>query len=292
MVQSTFELFKGTNGGVSGQSRHKRYYDLALPGMTWGMGSCVSVPHMNTVGNAATYTITVPATVDNDTYYSVTIDGVTVGVTTDADATQAELAAALFDALRQDGEIGRNTISLASNVITVESRLIGEAMSVSANTGATTNDLVIAQTVAPTVGSVIPFGRFVGRLSSYSRNTKDGTSQASLINHASNFTLLGVTLSTHFAQSQQLPATEDGYPFGHQMNVLKDTGSLKGVWAETSALNLAIGDSVYIDVTAGNEGKITNVSSGNMDVSSLVSVVVGANSSLSTQIALIKFELS
>ena len=86
-----------------------------------------------------------------------------------------------------------------------------------------------------------------------------------MIDATSGYEVLGVTLSSQATQGVGYFANaKDGYAFGTVMNVLKNIGTYKGVWVEAVDPDLAIGDTPYIAVATGNEGKITKTSSGNL----------------------------
>lgn len=266
-----------SNLPISGQRNFNRYMPNGLPGMMSGMGSAQIYPHMNTLGTLDTFTVTPPATVDNSSVYSVSVNGVTVSFTTDANATTAELGTGLYNLMRQDPEfysLVEVTINTSTSVITLVSRAVGTTLTVVADPAALTNVITVAKTVSTSSNLIIPFGRFVGRLSSYARDQRQNVSTATLVNAASGFELLGVTLSSHATEKVgRFGQAQDGYAFGTTMNVVKNTGTYKGVYVECVEPNLVIGDSARIAVGAGNEGKLTKETSGTINVSTSVIIV-------------------
>lgn len=281
----------------SGQGNYERYMSPALAGMMSGMGSKIVVPALNNVATVDTVTITPPATVDNSTAYSITLvaaaasgsKNLTVSFTTDGSATTAELGAGLYAAIIADPEfysIVDAALNTGTSVITLSARAVGTLLTVTSNSAATTNDLTIART-AGSANAIIPFGRFVGRQSSYYRDPVTGFSAMNLVSHASNFSDYGITLLSQATEQVGLyNQTQDGYAFGRTMEVLKKTGTYRGVWIETVESNLAIGASARIEVTAGNEGKLTANTSGTVNISSLVTVISATQQAFGKNITL------
>ncbi|PHK00173.1 hypothetical protein VF04_04520 [Nostoc linckia z7] len=267
----------------------------ALPGMLSGFGSCTILPHINSVAAFDTVTITPPATVDNSKEYKVIVNGRTVSFTTDANATTAELGAGLYAAIQQDPVVyGLVDVALntGTSVITLTARTVDLPLTVATNSADTTNDIAIAKTVSTSSNAIIPFGRFVGRKSTYTRDTLEGVSQATLIDATSGYEVLGVTLSSQATQKVgRFSAAKDGYAFDTVMNVLKNIGTYKGVWVESVDADLAIGDTPYIAVASGNEGKITKTSSGNLAAGSNIKIISAAQQSFGKNIALIEIKL-
>lgn len=288
-----------SNAPVTGQVNFNRYMPPAVPGMLSGTGQAKIYPHTNTYGTLDTITITPPATVDNSATYKVTLNStsvVSVEFTTDANATTAELANGLFAAMRTNPifyslvDVALNT---GTNVITLTARSVGTTISLTQDSaGTTTNDLTIAKTVSTSSNLIIPFGRFVGRQASYPRDAREGVSAATLINHATNYEVLGVTLSSHATEQVGIfNNAVGGYAFTKTMNVLQDVGTYKGVWVECVESNLIIGDSAYIAVGSGNEGKVTKTSSGNVDVTSKVKILSATEVSFGKNIVLCEVKL-
>jgi len=280
-------VFFPTSSPTTGQNDYRRYMPPAYPGMINGMGQFRCYPCVHNVASVDTWTLTPPGTVDASTTYTVTINGVPVSFTTDASPTVAELMTGLYSQavsspqLYSSVEIARNT---GTNVITITSRSALTQLSVITNSGDTTNDIVVANTLPPNpapgnIASAIPLGRFVGRKADYYRDTLENVSGVTLINAASGYEVLGVTIydGSH-ERTGRFHYAQEGYPFGSVMSVLRDTGTMKGVWIQTADADLAIGDAAYIAVAAGKEGMLTKSSSGTIDISSKVRIVSAAQS--------------
>lgn len=281
----------------SGQSNYERYSDKGLAGQLSGMGSKLVVPALNNVATVDTVTITPPATVDNSATYSITLvaaaasgsKNLTVEFTTDGSATTAELGAGLYAAMIADAEfysIVNASLNSGTGVITLTARAVGTVLTVTSNSSATTNDLNIART-AGSATAIIPFGRFVGRQSSYYRDPVTGFSAMNLVSNASNFSDYGITLLSQATEQVGLyNQAQEGYAFGRTMDVLKKTGTYRGVWIETVESNLAIGANPRIEVTAGNEGKLTANTSGTVNIFSLVTVISATQQAFGKNITL------
>lgn len=260
--------------GAVGQTNFSRTIPEALPGMRAGVGEVQVMPFINNAGlTSPTYTITPPGTVDNSADYTVTVNGIAVTVTTDASATTAELGLLLYNALVANPLIGRLaniSLNTSTGVVTLVSTITNTGITiVQTNAGTTTNDLTIANTVAVGTGTDIPVGRAVGTLSSYTAD-RDGYYPAALINHATNFTFRGFT-ELRVLERNAIGTNEGGvYKTNQVMNVLTDTNVTQGIWVEAVDSDIVVGDSCYIAISAGNEGKVTKTSSGNMNVSTIV----------------------
>lgn len=153
---------------MSDASFHTRLGDAraALPIGLIGallLGSCH--PKSDTVVNAAgqaaqVTTIAVPASVDNSTAYSVTLDGVTATYTSDASATQAELGAGLVAALAAEpGARGQMTAAYSGGTLTLTGTYAGVAHTVSVSGGTGSNILgTPSTTTSASMGTSVPFG--------------------------------------------------------------------------------------------------------------------------------------
>lgn len=282
------------NTPISGQTDYHRYQPIAYPGMLSGMGSNLVLPYTNDVATQDTYTVAAPAVVDASTEYKVTVNGVTVSFTTDATPTDVELATGLYNAMRMDAEFLRYVdASLSTATITLTARGVGVKLNVSVNSADTTNDLTLTNTVSPSTSNSIPFGRFVGRKASYKIDAREGVSQASLIDHATDYTdIFGPTLVTHHTERVGIASKAvEGYNFGDTINVIEDTGTLKGVWVECVETDIAVGDAAYIAIAAGNEGKLTKTATGNVDISTKARIVTGSHPTVGNRyIALITWK--
>lgn len=281
--------------GYPGTGNYNRYMPQGYPGRLSGMGQVQIYPHVNNLCQTEIWTITPPGTPTASTTYNLTINGVTVSATTDASPTALELGTALYNAFRLEAQLYgaiEPTLNTSTGVITLEVMGFAQNLVVSATAG-----IVAVKTVSATYGNIIPFGRFVGRKASYYRDPQDGSGTATLIDHASDYTLLGVTM-TSYATERINPNNNlnvqalEGYPFGYVMNVLKDTGTCKGVWVETVEPDLAFGDPLYVAIGAGNEGKLTKTAGSNVPLVGKASLEIAANPTFGNRsIALISLHL-
>lgn len=283
-------------GRYGGQQNFTRDVQRGMPGTIEGFAPYSALPYVNSVGGVApVYTITPPATIDASANYSLTIDGITVTYATPSSgATTLSVGAGLFAALRAEAQIFRKAnfdLNGTSGVITVTSLLLNVPLAITSPSNATTtNDLTIAQTVNAGVETRIPFGRFVGRKSTYSIDSLTGVSPASLIDAATGYEVLGITMKQIFEKDRIGPQAQANYPFMSVMNVINNTGTNKGLWTEVVDLNInPMTDSLYIAVAGANAGKASNQSSGNVDYSAkakfVSSTLVGINN---IQLALVK----
>jgi len=255
-----------------GQQTFRRDLPVGMPGTIEGMGNYRSLPYQNTAtSKQAVYTITPPGTVDASTGYQVTIDGTTVTATTGGSTTTAQLGALIYSAIRANGIIYRKldaALNVSTGVVTLTARTYNTPLTITTNSAVTTNDLTVANTVAVGTDVRIPFGRFVGRLSSYTVDPATGLSPAALISHATNYEMLGVTLKQIYEKDSIGPKAQASYPPQATLEVLSGCSEIKGIWVEAVDADIDMrSHSVYIAVSAGNEGKVTRVSSGAMDIS-------------------------
>lgn len=262
--------------GLMGQTSFSRVMPVGMPGTLEGMAPARVMPYMNQASaRQAVYTVTPPATVDASATYSLAIDGVTVSVSSGGSPTTASLGALLYNALRAEPLVFRKfeiALNAGSGVVTLTHRFYNIAATITSPSNAsTTNDLVIANTVAVGTDVRIPFGRFVGRLSSYTVDA-DGVSNAALIDHASNYTVLGVTMKQVYEKDKVGPDAAASYPSGVTMNVCQSVGTNKGIWVECVEPDIIQTDTLYIEitgsnpVTGSNAGMVTKTSSGKASV--------------------------
>lgn len=286
---------------ATGQSNYSRYMSPALAGMMSGIGSAIIIPALNNYATYDTVTITPPATVDNSAIYTVTIAAIGGGqknlsdsFTTDASATTAELGTGLYNAMITDPEfysVVNVSLNTGTSVITLTARSVGTVLTVTSNSSATTNDLTITKTVTGAANAIIPFGRFVGRQTAYYQDPLEGVGAMTLVDHASNYSNYGVTiLSQATEQVGTFQNAQDGYAFGRTMEVLKNSGTYKGIWIETVESDLVIGDTARIQITAGNQGKLTKSTSGTANVSSNVTILSATQQAFGKNITLCKVD--
>lgn len=112
---------------------------------------------------AMVVTITIPASPDSSTAYSVTVDGVTASYTTDASATQAELGAGLVAAIQVAAGIrSRMAPSYAGGTLTLTGTWPGVAHTVSASGGSGGGAIGSATTAtAAASATAVSFGRAI-----------------------------------------------------------------------------------------------------------------------------------
>lgn len=280
--------------GQIGQIDFQRDMPLAVPGMIRGMGPYRGIPYCNTVGGRqGVYTITPPATPDASKTYKLIIDGTnTVSVTTDSTPTPLELGTALYTAMRQDPQVYRKmdlTLNNATGVITATATFYNVAIAFTTNSAETTNDITIATTTAPATGREIYFGRFVGKKTTYSIDPLTGIAQASMIDSATGYEVLGTTLKVFREKNKQGPDAEGCYPFGAVLNVLEDCGTMQGNCVEVVEPDITMNDPLYVAVAAGNEGKATKTAAGNVDISAKGRFISNAFQALGKNLAYVFF---
>jgi hypothetical protein len=278
--------------GQTGQLNYQQYMPQGVPGTMRGMGSYRVEPYLNNAtGRRAVVTITPPSTPDANQLYSLLIDGIFgVNVTTDSSPTAVELGQLIYDAIRANPQLFRYldpSLNTSSGVVTITQNYFNTALTiVQSNAASTTNDLTIQATTAPGTGAMIPYGRFVGRKSTFTMDS-NGVSAAALIDDATAnvWTVLGPTLKDFYEKDRKGPDALVGYPFGRTMSVLEDTGTYQGVLVEVVESDIKAGDPLYIAVAAGNEGKASKTSSSNIDVSARGRFVSDAFTALGLRLA-------
>lgn len=282
---------------IPSQATNYSMYDPpAIPGLPTGAGAPVVLPFQNLAMTAkAKWTVGIPATVDANSTYSLTVNGQTVSVNTAADTTQAQLGTMLLSALRASMSITMGkTVMLDSNTITITSLNPGEALTVSSTSNAsTTNDLTLTEVESSGEEAVIPFGRFVGKKFDYPNRTAALVSSNSGTYSTGNdgFLVFGVTVNTQATMrvGRGLDAV-GGYSPWDTMNVWTSRGNAQGIWVECTPENdITLDDSfgsgnLFIATTPGHEGKLTKDDTtynglalgGNVDVME-GSVAIGLN---------------
>jgi len=101
---------------------------------------------------------TVTITAQNDTLYTVTINGVSVTYTSDASGTQAEISAGLQAAIEAEPSISGLVIASGSTTLIITSRQAGLAFTIAVGV-----NLSAAATTASAAAAALPFGRAVIR---------------------------------------------------------------------------------------------------------------------------------
>lgn len=252
------------------QTQYAQKFPIAFPGSIDGLGTPRIVTRANSaLDSEQVYTIAIPATVDDDETYTVALTGpgitspIEASFETSASATTAELSAGLLAAIQGSNIVDFFAPTLtAANQITLTALTVGISYTLTSPTNAaTTNDLTIAEAVAPTLSVPIPFGAFVGRSTAV---PADGFSEARLPSAAANFQITGVTVSTHANQQVEIAANDPVYFPGDAMDVLTDSTSTEGVWVKCDDATIAPGDTVFVDVSASNRGGLTKTSTNNI----------------------------
>ncbi|HEY9764622.1 MAG TPA: hypothetical protein V6D07_18995 [Trichocoleus sp.] len=252
------------NPGIS--LDYNLYDSVATPGLLYGNGMPVILPFTNVAkSQTAKWTIAVPATVDSNSTYKLTVNGQTVSVATTT-TSQAQLTAALLSSLRSNPLLMRGlSITEAANLISVTALTRGIPVSVSSSSNATTtNDLTITEVSTLGTNFVVPFGRFVGRKFDHPRMAAGliDSSSTSYATGQPGYLIQGVTVSTHAGERVGRGLQfKDGYQSEDVMNVFTARGNAQGIWVEcTPENNLDVGDNgspLYVATTAGFEGMLT-----------------------------------
>ncbi len=237
------------------QRNYDMYMPEAAPGLLSGMGNSRILPFINGVGLVYDqYSLTIPATPTSSTVYSVTVDGITTSFTTDASATNAELEDGLLNSMRTNPEFNSRveaTLDAVANTITLTARQYLQPLAVSAPQFTVTRITASLPKISP-----IPFGRYIARKSTYVQDV-------AALPTATTDKLVGITLSNHGTEKTGMyDEAIAGYPAMSTMNAVDRTNDRKGIWVECVEANLTPDDTVYVAVTAGNEGKVTRVTSG------------------------------
>lgn len=268
------------NEQAIGQQTYARDIPRGEPGLFKSSGSAVIMPYVNSAGlTAPVYTITPPATVDASALYTLSIDSIPVSVTTDGTPTTLELGTLLYNAIRTNPEIFRLAqfaLNTSTGVITVTGSYFNQPLTiVQDNAGTTTNDLVIANTVAAAGGTNLGIGLAVGTQSSYVAD-KYGRYPANAIDHASNYTFRGFSAREIVEPDKVGPLAEPTYKPGQVFGVVTDVGTREALLVQCVEATLTPADSAYIAVAGADAGKVTSNASGTMDVSSRVTIVSNA----------------
>lgn len=255
------------------QKVYSQYNAIAFAGQVDGLGT----PRVRSLKNVAldtqnTWTIGIPATVDNSATYTVSATGgeipsggISASFATDGSATQAELGAGLFAALKASDFAQYFAISLASNTITLRAVSYGIPYTITSPTNATTtNDLTLTETLAAASSAAIPYGRFVVRKTDAPADSFD---EARLPTTASNVEVAGIVIApTHANERTAVGNTaEAAYQPKDAMNVLTHQGSTDGTWVQCDSASLTAGSTLYIDTqVASNRGGLTATSTSNL----------------------------
>ena len=112
--------------------------------------------------SAQVTTIAIPASPDNSTAYTVTVDGVTATYTTDASATQGELGAGLVAALNVNPGIrSRMGSAYSGGTLTMTAAWPGQTFTVTAAGGSGGGAIGTPSTTAPNTAAIVYMGRVV-----------------------------------------------------------------------------------------------------------------------------------
>lgn len=265
--------FFPTHNPVGGQTDYRTDMYVALPGMLSGMGSSRILPHVNDVGAVDTYTIAV-STITANTDYSVLINGQKVTYKSDADPTAAEIINGIYNGIRLKPTAYRLADMVkddTTNILTLSGRIQGVPLSITAQ-GLTVTKTVTGANLCDASNLVIPFGRFVGRKTDYKLDPREGVSSARLV-EALDMEVLGITKRSHHTeQVGYFHCARSGFAFGDTMNVMEDTGTIKGIWTECIEPDLKIGEKAYCAIVPGNQGKLTRDTAGK-DISQYCRIV-------------------
>lgn len=189
-------------------------------------------------------TISIPASPDSSTAYSVVIDGVTASYTTDASATQAELGAGLVAAIQvQAGARSRMAPTYSAGTLTLTGTWPGVSYTVSASGGSGGGAIGTATTAtAAASASVVYFGR---ALCTDGNVTNEGTPKVFMPTTAlfsaqvTTFTYASVavtdTVTTTVTMHGKTVAVDTPYRSSHAQTLTDHTADLETV------LNAAFG---------------------------------------------------
>lgn len=252
-----------------------RYEQQALPYL---LGTChgggranVRGEYINKNGGVLeSHTITTPATPDNSTEYSFTLTqgtlSTTVRFTTDASATQGELQNGLIAAYRSNSIAGKiGVVSATGNNVLITGKAFNLPFNVIAGTGPTAA-ITAAQTTAAALPALILPGYFVG-------NPAAATSPLHVIDPtAATDRIVGVALQATGEERDRTGESAVG-GFEDSVAVLEDIGSMDMVIVACNVATLAFDDSLYVIYDAVGRGRLTNVATNAIDVSSRVKLV-------------------
>jgi len=215
----------------------------------------------NKRGTKQVITLTVPATPDSDSEYSVTIDAwATARFKTDADATQTELQTGLLNAIRTNPGFGPRVTADTSgtNIVLTSTDVRDTHTIVTSGTG-----LTWTQTTASAQPDAVPIGRFVGRASG---DTDYGIAYLPTV---ATDGIIGITAMikdierTDIRYSTESPTT---YKANEVMDVVDRTGDSGGIWVECVESDIVPTDGLYVAVASGSEGMATKNNTGTIDV--------------------------
>lgn len=259
------------------QKEYTSRFLVAVPGMFEGTGQGLILPYRNSATSTKeTWTVTVPATVNANATYTLTISDVVqppISVSVDTGATPPTTAQ-LRDQLVQQIKFnpvfnGLVSHSTGASTVLLTHRLPGRELTVSVSANA--NPLVAAKTTPATNPGWIDFGVAVTATSS----------EHARLPAAGDTTLAGFTVLTEHSQKSTVGSFVDtdirtGYPPRDTMNVLRRCNDLRGMWVPTLETSFNITDPVYVNVTAEHEGWVqkTNANSA-IDISAKSSLVEG-----------------
>ena len=250
------------------RSFYSKTMDVSTPGALSGDPSArLTGTYVNSAATAKeVHTVTTPATVDASAVYSITIGDVTVSYTSDASPTRAELLAGLYNAIRTNPEArSLKEVAISGNNLLLTSTRLEDTLTVSVNSGATTNDLGVSITTAQSLGSSIPFGVFVARTSG------DAVGAAKLPG-ADTDKVLGVTTIQQNQEKNLIGDKADVvYAPMEAMDVLERCGAADGVWVRCIDSDIDIDDTVYVVSSGATAGYVTKTSTSNISLATVAS---------------------
>lgn len=244
------------------QRSYQRKFDKCVIGQPSGVfgGYARFKPYRNSSGGVKeTWTVAIPAPAA-DTTYKLKVNGGTAIVKIDDDVpTQTEFNTQFFNKVRTNPLIlSFCYASLSANTITIEAREAGDTLIV-VGTGVTATKTLTA--VKPTD---VPFGRFVARGA-----TEDDSLEARLVNNVAD-KILGMACAPYDVEREGIGEKAYAAFFANEMmDVCVDTVGWDGFWVEAEQDDIQITDTPYISLTAGFEGAISKLPTGNIPMTGL-----------------------
>jgi hypothetical protein len=261
------------------QKHYSQRYSFGFPGLLDGIGPVQSRALLNAALDSANrWTIGIPATVDANATYSVSVTGgnipsslgsILAEFETGAAPSQATLGSGLLAAIQATDIMQFFNAVLQGNTITLEALRSGIGYTITSPSNATTtNDLVVTEAAIAANSSNIPMGRFVVQLLSASE-----TKMARLPASNTGIRVMGVTglVSDQERNAIGEAARYEYYP-NQAMDVVHRTAN--GIWVECDSGSLKSSEVVYIDCnTEGKLGRLTTVATNNLALPAGVALV-------------------
>jgi hypothetical protein len=268
---------------------YKNYYDRAIPGQREGSINGYRVrSYVNKLSGALEeWTLTLPATPAADTEFVVINNNhAKAKFKTDADPTKAELATGLLTAIRTNPAFGLYLTAVVNvdNDIVLTSNAMGTTNAITV----TGTGLSAAITQASVTSPSVPFGRFVGRPA--------GSTDPNLAGLLTQVTdsVLGITSLIRDVERSDIRTGEPKAVYSHSevMDVVDYCGGSMGIWCECIEPDITIADGCYVTVAAGQEGKVTKISAGNIDLTAKAKFVTPVSTTVEgVQVVLVHFDI-